>query len=71
MRRADFTIDDGRQGKRVSGPHLHGPESAQRHVDGRRRQAAQIAQPRVSHDTDNFLTDRRRLAGAIVDATNG
>ena len=42
-----------------------------RHIDGRRRDAAQIAKPYVSHDTDNFLTDRRRLAGAIVGATNG
>jgi hypothetical protein len=71
MRRPHFTIDDGRQGKRVSGrSYLHGPESAQWYVHGRRREAAQIAKPYVSHDPDNFLTDRRRLAGAIVDATN-
>ena len=31
----------------------------------------QIAEPRVRHDTDSFLTDRRRLASAIIGATNG
>src|SRR3954465_5519767 len=72
MRRADFTVDGGRQRERIARrPHLHGPESAQWYVNGRRRGAAQIAEPYVSHDTDNLLADRRRLADAIVGATNG
>ena len=48
-----------------------GPESAQWDVHASEAEAAQIAEPRVRHDTDNFLTDRRRLASALIGATNG
>ena len=67
MRCPDFTIDDGRQGERVAGSApSQGPESAQSVRAPSRREAAQIAEPRVRHDTDNFLMDRRRLASALM-----